>query len=352
MCIVFNYGVVCQMESRLGQIKDPIQRAGVRLLWAAAIPIQTQLRRFMARQAAIRRMCAVLTIQAVSRTFNLITLRFTQCAHSIFRNQFVRRWLAERDLEIAIWSAIQIQASFRGWFARDSLEDNHYCATQIQRVARGYLATMHVFEDLYSITIVQSVARMHLAINRAVDRLSSIIAIQSWWRGIQARDHVDNMDFSAVAIQTQWRRYLAQMTYQFDMIDVIIVQSVARRWRDRRALATMRLQNFVRVLIAKKRLSEKKSMHVLLTRHTSATMIQARWRSHIAQTQLLYYIAATRIQATWRSYTAQVDMLVTIVNVIVIQVSETNFWSSLWYDHLVLILFLMFYRVSGDDERP
>jgi hypothetical protein len=56
----------CQMESRLGQIKDPIQRAGVKLLWAAAIPIQTQARRFMARQVAIRRMCAVLTIQAVS----------------------------------------------------------------------------------------------------------------------------------------------------------------------------------------------------------------------------------------------------------------------------------------------
>ena len=59
------------------QIKDPIQRAGVRLLWAAAIPIQTQARRFLARQAAIRRMCGILTIQA-----------------------FVRRWLAERDLEI------------------------------------------------------------------------------------------------------------------------------------------------------------------------------------------------------------------------------------------------------------
>ena len=85
MCIVFDCGVVCQMESRLGQIKDPIQRAGVRLLWAAAIPIQTQLRRFMARQAAIRRMCAVLTIQAVSQIpSNLITLRLTQCAHSIF----------------------------------------------------------------------------------------------------------------------------------------------------------------------------------------------------------------------------------------------------------------------------
>ena len=102
-------------------------------------------------------------------------------------------------------------------------------------------------------------------------------------------------------------------------------------------MATMRLQSFVRVMIAKKRLSEKKSMHALLTRHTSATMIQARWRSHIAQSQLLYYIAATRIQATWRSYTAQVDMLVTIVNVIVIQVSEANVLASLCYDYPLLI---------------
>jgi myosin heavy subunit len=288
-----------------------------------------------------KNVCCVDYTSGESNTFqlNYFTINAMCSLYICTPNQFVRRWLAERDLEIAIWSAIQIQASFRGWFARDSLEDNHYCATQIQRVARGYLATMHVFEDLYSITIVQSVARMHLAINRAVDRLSSIIAIQSWWRGLQARDHVDKMDYSAVAIQSQWRRYLAQMTYQFDMIDVIIVQSVARRWRDRRALATMRLQSFVRVMIAKKRLSEKKSMHALITRHTSATMIQARWRSHIAQSQLLYYIAATRIQATWRSYTAQVDMLVTIVNVIVIQVSEANVLASLCYDYPLLICF-------------
>ena len=58
--------IIPQMEARLSSIKDPIQRAGVRLLWAAAIPIQTQARRFLARQVAIRRMCAVLTIQAVS----------------------------------------------------------------------------------------------------------------------------------------------------------------------------------------------------------------------------------------------------------------------------------------------
>jgi hypothetical protein len=57
------------VENYLLQIKDPIQRAGVRLLWAAAIPIQTVARRFLARQHAIKRMCAVLTIQSVSKKF-------------------------------------------------------------------------------------------------------------------------------------------------------------------------------------------------------------------------------------------------------------------------------------------
>ena len=62
------------------QIKDPIQRAGVRLLWAAAIPIQTQARRFLARQQAIKKMCAVLTIQSVSDMFVIpvLTLGISQ----------------------------------------------------------------------------------------------------------------------------------------------------------------------------------------------------------------------------------------------------------------------------------
>ena len=117
------------------------------------------------------------------------------------------------------------------------------------------------------------------------------------------------MDYGAVAIQANWRRYLAQMSYQCDIIDIIIVQSVARRWKTCRLLAVVRLQCFARVIIASRRYDEKDAMHALVTRHTSATKIQARWRSHTAQMQLLHYIAATRIQARWRSHTAQMQLL-------------------------------------------
>jgi hypothetical protein len=269
-------------------------------------------------------------------------------------------------LEIAIWSAIQIQAAFRGWFARDSLEDNHYCAMQIQRIVRGYLATMHVFEDLYSITIVQSVVRMHLAINDAVDRLSSIIAIQTWYRGVKCRYAMREIECSAIAIQANWRRYLAQTAYQFDIIDVIIVQSIARRrkaiilrknicatkiqaawrsydcsisyvhtladiitvqsvvrrWQVIRHLAATRIQCLVRMILAQKKFAKEMALHVLVTRHMSAT----------------------KIQACWRSYSAQVHMLVTIVNIIVIQ--------SLWRRRRVLVKYKAYlHRIKLARER-
>ena len=160
---------------------------------------------------------------------------------------------------------------------------------------------MHVFEDLYSITIVQSVVRRFLAINVAVDRLSSIIAIQAWYRGIRAREVADERYYSAIAIQNTWRRYMCQMTYQFDIIDIIIVQSIVRRRQAlqlrKRTAAVVRIQALGRAVIAKNKFVAAKSMHDLVTRQASAT----------------------KIQSCWRSYSAQVNMLMTIVNIIVIQ---------------------------------
>ena len=93
---------------------DPIQRAGVRILSAAAVPIQREIRRFLAIRELQDRKWAVIVIQA-----------------------YLRRWSAELYRFRILYCAARIQAAFRGWLVRDTLEDQHYCATQIQRVARG-----------------------------------------------------------------------------------------------------------------------------------------------------------------------------------------------------------------------
>jgi hypothetical protein len=84
------------------------------------------------------------------------------------------------------------------------------------------------------------------------------------------------------------------------LADIITVQSVVRRWKTIRYLASVRVQCLVRIFLSKKRFSEARAFHYLLTRNVSATKIQARWRS----------------------YRAQVQMLIAIVNIIVIQVNR------------------------------
>ena len=145
---------------------DPIQRAGIRLLSAAAIPIQTEVRRYLAQRRTLAMFRALVRIQC-----------------------FVRRWRAERHLRTHVESATQIQAAFRGWIARDTLEDEHYCATQMQRIVRGHIASIRVYKMLDDL-------RRHR---------------------------------QATVIQTAWRTYSAQLSYQFDIVDIIIVQSIARR---------------------------------------------------------------------------------------------------------------------------
>lgn len=79
------------------------------------------------------------------------------------------------------------------------------------------------------------------------------------------------------------------------------LKGVVRRWLAIRNLAAVRIQCIVRVALAKKRFTEDRALYILVTRQTSST----------------------KIQAIWRSYSAQVQMLISIVNIIVIQVSIT-----------------------------
>ena len=115
--------------------------------------------------------------------------------------------------------------------------------------------------------------------------------------GDQNTDHLEEMDHHAVSVQANWRRCLAQMSYQFDIIDIVILQSVARRWKTCRVLALVCLQCFARVCIANARFDKKMAMHSLVMRHTSATKIQARRRGHMAQMTLLQYIKSVKIEA-------------------------------------------------------
>jgi IQ calmodulin-binding motif. len=309
----------------VAHIQDPIQRAGAVILSAAAIPIQAEMRRYLAVKHREDRVWGIVVIQS-----------------------YFRRWKAELTRYKYLYCATRIQAAFRGWLVRDTMEDKHYCATQIQKIARGYLATLRVYEDLYNITVVQSMARRHAAIKKAKLRLQSVLTIQSVGRGWLCRRQVKNLHRSATKIQSAWRGYYVQLNYQFDIVDIIIVQSIARRkaaiakanymreknifdaattiqkyWRSydctmnylHTVADVLVVQSVVRRWIASRYVSDyREKLHFAM-----ALRIQQLIRSWLARTKVKKQRAARDIQKIWRGFWVYTDYVFTLADIIIVQ---------------------------------
>eukprot|EP00934_Nitzschia_sp_Nitz4_P007842 Nitzschia sp. Nitz4//scaffold263_size26989//15141//20918//NITZ4_008226-RA/size26989-processed-gene-0.25-mRNA-1//-1//CDS//3329544772//7832//frame0 len=280
-------------------ITDPMQRAGLRLLSAAIIPIQTEARRFLAMRRALTRMWALIVIQT-----------------------YARRWMARKAYNEERNSIIKVQAIVRGGQTRTDIICQHVCAIEIQRHVRGYLATMRVYEDIYKVTMVQSHVRMKLAMDEATRRMALVIQLQAVARGFLTRKRLEYKQACAVAIQANWRCFFTRLTYQFDLLDIIIVQSV---WR--RRVATRKVE-----ALRQARLNR------------SATIIQAKWRSYDCNMNYLHYLAdvllaqsavrrylarkrvrtikndaAVKIQSVWRGFVAYADYMFSIADIVVAQ---------------------------------
>lgn len=296
-----------------------MQLAGLRLLAAAVIPVQAAMRQFLARREKLNRLWAVIVIQS-----------------------YMRRWICERRLKKTVDYVVAIQKVFRGWLARDRVEDQHYCATQIQRVARGYIATLAVYEDIYKVTLIQSYVRMKLAVEDAIYRMALIIQVQSIIRGYLVRKRMDEVTRAATVVQTAWRGYYDYTSYQYDLLDVKLVQCLVRR-----RAAT--------IFVANERRLRAQRHKELMDR--SATIIQAQWRSYDCTMNYLHYLAdvlivqnavrrwhaaklvstyrherdeaaAVKIQRTWRGFVCYADYMFTVSDIVTMQ-SCARRWLAL-----------------------
>ena len=242
----------------------------------AAVVIQTAVRRFLAELVVEERRYAVQVIQ--SAAMNWMDRRFSQpgpssstgyyaapISHNAHRPQYripqqrtkrvmfkdeyedvsnfaaieiqrcFRGWLTRDTLHVDDFAATTIQRVFRGWWMRETMEVDKFCATEIQRIVRGHLCRMNYIYDLYCITVAQSVCRRFLAFNKSAVRLANVLYIQAIYRGYIVRSNLsryvnEGQEVAATLIQTQWRSYDAQMNYINALADILIVQSVARRW--------------------------------------------------------------------------------------------------------------------------
>ena len=297
---------------------DPIQLAGYKLLSKAAIPIQTAVRRYLAEREAVDRMWALIEMQS-----------------------YFRRWRAEAFVYAHRNSAVKIQAAFRGWKARDSIDEAHFCATEIQRIVRGHLAAVMVYEHFYRVMVIQGLVRGMFGRKAAADRLQKVIQIQSAARGFLARFDQDCQHGAATTIQAQFRSYSAQLQFQFNVVDIIIVQSIARRWHAKRTHRYLKgvvtVQSATRGWLWRRHQEQKEQ--------ECAVKIQTVWRGFLSYTNYVFMLgdillvqcvmrqwlarrrlaekkrewAATIVQRNWRRYTCQMLVLYKLVHVIIVQ---------------------------------
>jgi myosin heavy subunit len=154
---------------------------------------------------------------------------------------------------------------FRGWLSRDIIADEHYCATVIQSHIRAYLATMYVYETLYNVTVIQSLFRRRLAVEEARRRRAAIPVIQNFVHSFKFHHHEFTMHSNATKIQATWRGFITHLTYQFTLVDIIIVQSVFRRWQSLKRYWQMRKEK-------------------------AAVQIQSIWRAHLCSLRYIQMI--------------------------------------------------------------
>ena len=284
------------------------KKAGLRMSLASSI--QALARGYLVRCRLDMAHYHATTIQRYTRGY-LGTLRvFEEIYKIILIQNFVRMKMAINKATMRMTMIIKIQADWRRYCVMRRMEYAHFNATEIQRCVRGYLTTMAVYEELYKITIIQNIFRMKKARAIVVTRKKLVFQTQAIVRGFILRTRLCKIRQKAVTIQTAWRCFYYRMIYQFNLLDIIIAQSVWRRKKAHRVTAEKR--------------------HIVHTR--AVTVIQTRWRCYDAHmTYLQFQIenrAATMIQAQWRCYDTSMDYLHYLADVLIVQ-SMVRRWFAL-----------------------
>ncbi len=330
-----------------------------RLRYRSAVLIQSHVRTLIAQQNIFNLQCAAYVIQNHWRHIlrrRLMTSAATKI-QSMYRSRTCRRLFLRSRM-----AAINVQRSWRGFAARQSVQVLSYAATMIQCTWRRYWIysdyTLYLKEKK-SVTLIQAHIRRMLATRTLDLQMSSARLIQSHWRKhkqsqlettsatkIQSifRSHWSRFRFiqlkeasvvlqqmararqarqvlyfkqkqrqyqeSAVLIQKLWRGFSAQVQFQIDILDIICVQSVVRRYIASKAYRTCVsaasvIQRAYKCAAARRERAFRKLVLDTMVMESS-TKIQTVVRGHLTRSKFLAIKAASiNIQRTWRGITTR-----------------------------------------------
>ena len=217
------------------------------------VPIQTSARVFLAKLSAVKRMERIIVVQSLIRRWKSQQY-LSACKFFSIQLQACHRGYIAREEAIILHAqtfvAKHLQSSYRGSVARSTLRCQGYYATRVQTVWRGYYKYL-VYSDVKdSAKVIQSVARMWC-------QRKMFLFVQDARRALEAQILAAQLKAAAIKIQTAWRASEARVNFFNTIIDVVIIQSIIRRW------------------------SGNKRVKKMLTEHRAATKIQSCFRGRL-----------------------------------------------------------------------
>ena len=156
---------------------------------------------------------------------------------------------------------------------------------------------------------------MHGMIDDEAVRFYSALHIQTIYRGCVTRQSIQKMNTAAIKLQRNLRRYLAQLAYGFDLMDIIAAQSIARRCI---AQVIIRREHMNAIAIQRlwrgycNRLRYGFCLMNIITTQSLA-------RRYIAQCQFQQHRAALQVERVWRGYKARRHHSETLASIVKVQ---------------------------------
>ena len=223
-----------------------------------AISLQSSIRRWLAVQDYIRIKRATINVQRALRRRQTV-VKGVCTLQKIFRMSLIEKYHLNRSLDAAL---------------------------TLQRHWRGFICVKNYFNLLVSAIMIQTTFRGFSIRNEFRESKSGAIAIQKIARGFQTWRKKNELLFYTVKIQSCWRA------------------NICRKCRTERKLAVNRLQNFARMVLAKR--IYKRLLSAWQIQNKSACIIQKSYRGYCCHIQYMVTIySAIMVQSIFRGIRAK-----------------------------------------------
>jgi len=301
---------------------------------SAAVRVQAMMRQKLESKRFNLGRTAVTTLQAYARR-NKLQHSYRHIRRSVLLMQaLVRRYLVLTSTQRQLKSVIVAQSISRRWLSRRmasqlrALEKNeHLSATLVQASWRSYSKRTLYRRMRSNASIIQRFTRAVLRQNFGAR------ALQKVFRAYLVRRELSVLRENAVIIQRTFRGFSSWLSYEMSRMDIIVVQSIVRKWLVKRN--AVQLQSSVTVIqsAARQWLACRKLEQLIVQRDETilrekcAVVIQRVFRGSVSRERSGKDAAARKIQKTWRCYTVHVDYMLSIIASISIQASFRGFRS-------------------------